>query len=144
MSCEIRTLVPLPIPRIAVTRLVNRALRMLRYPLPKTNVSLAFIDDRRMRRLNQRYRHHSETTDVLSFEGAGTGDLGEILISVPQARRQAKQYGHALRSEIELLIVHGLLHLAGYDHHHPADRRRMQRRENQILDGRSLIRRSTA
>jgi len=116
---------------------------MLRYPLPKTNVSLVFIDDRRMRILNRQYRRKTGTTDVLSFEGGGPDDFGEILISVPQARRQAKEYDHSLRSEIELLIVHGLLHLAGYDHHRPTDRIRMQRRERQLLDGRSLIRRSS-
>jgi len=71
-----------------------------------------------MRRLNRRYRGKDRTTDVLSFppaEGAG-GFLGDLVISVPEARRQAKRSGQAVEAVIRKLLLHGLLHLLGYDH----------------------------
>ncbi len=94
-----------------------------------------------MRSLNRRYRGIDRTTDVLSFsfrEGA-FGDLrpdalGDIVVSVPQAERQAREAGHSLVREIEILLIHGLLHLLGYDHERgPSEARRMRRREMQFL-----------
>ncbi len=95
-----------------------------------------------MRTLNRRYRGKDRTTDVLSFpmrEGAFADLrpelLGDIVISVPAAERQAKEAGHSLIREIERLLVHGLLHLLGYDHERgPAAARRMRRREREILE----------
>ncbi|MBI5404636.1 MAG: rRNA maturation RNase YbeY [Candidatus Kerfeldbacteria bacterium] len=141
MSCEVRALVPLPFSANTVIRLVHAGLRRLGYSTRSTAVSVAFIDDRRMRELNARYRGQRRTTDVLSFNGTGN-DLGELIVSVPQARRQSREYGTTLRDEIGLLVVHGLLHLAGFDHERPADRKRMQALEHELLSGRSLIRRA--
>ncbi len=95
-----------------------------------------------MRSLNRRYRGIDRTTDVLSFsfrEGA-FGDLrpealGDIVISVPRADRQAREAGHPLNHEIEILLIHGLVHLLGYDHERsPSEARRMQLRERQFLE----------
>ncbi len=94
-----------------------------------------------MRSLNRRYRGIDRTTDVLSFsfrEGAFADlrpdILGDIVISVPQAERQARQAGHPFAREVELLLVHGLVHLLGYDHERgPSEARRMRRRERQFL-----------
>jgi probable rRNA maturation factor len=94
-----------------------------------------------MRSLNRVWRGKDRTTDVLSFplrEGKGghilPDMLGDIVISVPAARRQAKISGHALDREIERLLVHGLVHLLGYDHERGArDAGRMERKERQLL-----------
>jgi len=96
-----------------------------------------------MRSLNRRYRGKDRTTDVLSFalrEGMfpniQPAILGDIVISVPAASRQAEEAGHALNREIERLLVHGLLHLLGYDHERgPREAREMQRMELRLLKG---------
>ncbi|MBM3724769.1 MAG: rRNA maturation RNase YbeY [Acidobacteria bacterium] len=82
-------------------------------------------DDRELRRLNRRFRGKDEPTDVLSFPEPGS--LGEIAISVGRARQQAAAFGHDVETEIRILILHGLLHLLGYDHEN--DRGRMARAE---------------
>jgi len=104
-------------------------------------LSVLFVGDRAMRTLNRRYRGKDKTTDVLSFslrEGAFShvqpDVLGDIVIAVPTAARQAAEAGHSLGREIEFLLVHGLLHLLGYDHERSNDEaKRMKRRELQLL-----------
>jgi probable rRNA maturation factor len=89
-----------------------------------TEVTIAFVDDEAMTELNQKFRKKRKTTDVLTFpaddsynEPSATGrPLGDIVISVDQARRQAAEEKHALATEIRYLVVHGLLHALGYDH----------------------------
>lgn len=141
MACEVAYRVRVPYATTRFQNLTNSALRTLRYNPALVNVSLAFLGDREMRALNARFRKQRQTTDVLSFRGSGK-ELGEVLVSVPQAKLQAKQYGHSLGDELKLLVVHGLLHLAGYDHHRSADRRKMETMEQRILKGRSLVLRS--
>ncbi len=88
-----------------------------------TGVTVAFVSDRKMRELNRMWRHKRGTTDVLSFPSEqdefekqeGT-TLGDIVISVEQAARQASEHGLDLDNEYEQLILHGLLHLVGFDH----------------------------
>jgi len=89
--------------------------------------SVALVSDRRMAALNRRYRSRPRPTDVLSFAADGNGYLGDVVISAPTARRQARRYRHSLAEEIKLLMLHGLLHLMGYDHE--TDNGRMNRRE---------------
>ena len=94
-----------------------------------------------MRTLNRTWRNKDRTTDVLSFplrEGRfrhiQPDLLGDIAISVPTAARQADDAGHSLAVELERLLVHGLVHLLGYDHEQgPRDARRMERKEQQLL-----------
>ncbi len=94
-----------------------------------------------MRTLNRRYRAKDKTTDVLSFsfkEGKfntiRTEMLGDIVISVPAARRQANALGQRVSLEIQRLLVHGLVHLLGYDHERSArEARRMERMEQLLL-----------
>jgi len=94
-----------------------------------------------MRTLNKRYRGKNGTTDVLSFsarEGLFADVrpeiLGDIVISIPFAEKQARFAGHSLNREIEILLIHGLLHLLGYDHERsPAEARRMRRKERMLL-----------
>jgi probable rRNA maturation factor len=94
-----------------------------------------------MRTLNRRYRGKDRTTDVLSFsfrEGSfphiQPDFLGDIVISVPAAARQAARAGHAIGREIDILLVHGLVHLLGYDHEKSThEALRMKRREQDLL-----------
>ncbi len=81
-------------------------------------VSVLFCGDTRMRSLNRRYRRRDRPTDVLAFPaGAGAGGvLGDIVVSVPYAARQARRRDEPVPREIDRLVVHGFLHLLGYDH----------------------------
>jgi len=93
-------------------------------------VTVLLTSDAAIRKLNRNFRGKDKATDVLSFPAEGIGAekiAGDLAISVPTARKQAAKQGHSLSTEIKILILHGLLHLAGYDHE--ADNGRMARRE---------------
>ena len=107
------------------TRRVLLALeRMERLGEEITDVSIAFVDDEAMTELNKRFRRRNSTTDVLTFpaddsynEPSAKGrPLGDVVISVDQARRQAAYEKHSLPTEIRYLVLHGVLHALGYDH----------------------------
>jgi rRNA maturation RNase YbeY len=122
-------------------RLARRARRMLDVlGLGAAELSLVIVSDRVMHDLNREWRGKDRPTDVLAFaqgEGAAPapdGLLGDVVISVDTARRQAAALGHSLVVEADRLLVHGLLHLLGYDHERsPAEARRMQRKERAVL-----------
>jgi rRNA maturation RNase YbeY len=93
------------------------------------DVTVVLTGDRKIRELNQTYRGIDRATDVLSF-GIGDGlergePFGDVVISVDTARRQAREYGAPLRTEVARLLVHGTLHLCGYDHKEPREAARM-------------------
>ena len=91
-----------------------------------TSLTVRMVSDREMRHLNATYRQRDKSTDVLSFPGdleglaegvaVEAGHLGDIVISVPTARRQAAERGHTVQRELRVLILHGILHCMGYDH----------------------------
>ena len=87
-----------------------------------TSLTIVLAGDTTVRRLNRTFRGKDKTTDVLSFPSDGeelpdgTRPLGEIVISVPQAARQARAAGHSVGRELRILLLHGYLHLLGYDH----------------------------
>ena len=91
-------------------------------PTKATGVSIVLAGDATVRRLNRDFRGKDTTTDVLSFPSGGdhlpdgSRPLGEIVISVAQAARQAEAAGHSLAREVRVLVIHGYLHLLGYDH----------------------------
>ncbi len=101
-------------------------------------VTVLLTTDAAIRRLNRRFRGKNKATDVLSFPAENLLQnvkpaervAGDLAISVPTARRQAAEHGHALTAELRVLILHGLLHLAGYDHE--IDDGQMHRRERQL------------
>ena len=100
---------------------VVKAIRVL--PAVTAGVTVAFVSDRTMSELNRLWRRKRGTTDVLSFPAAqdefekmAGSSLGDVVISVEQAARQAKENDLALDQEISQLILHGLIHLCGYDH----------------------------
>lgn len=97
---------------------------------------MTLVADPEMRKLNARWRQTDRTTDVLAFaqEGPAPGLLGDVVISIPTARRQARERGHSLRDELRILLIHGVLHLLGYDHEPGgAEARRMRQAEARLL-----------
>jgi len=81
-----------------------------------SSVTVAFVSDTKIRELNRQFRGIDKATDVLSFPAGDEGQLGDIAISLETAERQSKENGLTLNGEIAQLILHGLLHLSGYDH----------------------------
>lgn len=111
----------------------------------EAETSVTFVDDEEMARLNQEYRGKTGPTDVLSFECDGMDDefpdgfedegfvLGDIIIAPDVAERQATHFGTTFAGELNLLLVHGLLHLCGYDHIEDDEAEEMKEREREIL-----------
>ena len=96
-------------------------------------VTVLLTTDTAIRRLNRQFRGKNKATDVLSFPANAPGPLkiaGDLAISIPTALRQAGERGHSLTIEIKVLMLHGLLHLAGYDHE--TDKGEMARREQKL------------
>ena len=105
------------------------------------DLTLVLTDSVHLRRLNRRFRHLDHVTDVISFamlEGPGAeftqADLGDIYISLPRARRQARDYQTTFESELRRLAIHGLLHLLGHDHIKPRPAAAMRRLEERYLE----------
>lgn len=104
------------VPRFSRREIAAFARKVLRHlGRDVREVSIAFVDDAAMTALNRRFRHKNKTTDVLTFPG-DDAFLGDIVISVDQARRQAADEKHSLANEVRYLILHGILHALGYDH----------------------------
>lgn len=107
---------------------------------PGAGLSVVLADDARLQALNREYLGIDAPTDVLSFPASETDPetggryLGDILISVPRARAQAEAAGHPLESELQLLVVHGVLHLLGHDHAQAEDKARMWKAQAEILE----------
>jgi len=107
-----------------------------------TEVSVLLVSDEEIKALNRDYRGVDVVTDVLAFSqlegeefGADGGNvLGDVVISVETATRQAQEHAHSVEDEMDLLLVHGLLHLLGYDHKVPEDEKRMFARQQQLLE----------
>ena len=105
------------------------------------NVSLSILmtNDAQIQSLNRKYRGFDAPTDVLSFDvheydpETDTLYLGEIIISVPYAAKQAQKNGHPLEAEVQLLIVHGVLHILGHDHAKAKEKSKMWDSQNEIL-----------
>ena len=97
------------------------------------SVGVRFAGDRTVRRLNRDFRDKDKATDVLSFPGEESPEgrhLGDIVISIPTAERQAEERGATLEDEVKLLLLHGVLHCLGYDHE--TDRGEMERLERRL------------
>lgn len=96
-------------------------------------LNVVFVNDPYIRALNKAYRDKDQSTDVLSFAYGADGLLGEVYVSVETASRQAKEHRHSLADELIRLIVHGILHVHGYDHEEEADYKKMFALEKKIL-----------
>lgn len=126
--------------RIDVVTLAERVLAA--ESVDESELGILVTDDEQVRELNRKYAGEDEATDVLSFsllEGEefvspdGVTRLGEVIISYPTAERQASEAGHSVADEVSHLLVHGILHLLGYDHAEPDDEQKMRAREDELL-----------
>jgi probable rRNA maturation factor len=110
------------------------------------DLALVFVDDKEIQTLNKQYRQKDTPTDVLSFsylEDKEDATIGELIISFETAQRQAEEHSHDLQQEVEVLFVHGLLHILGYDHEAKNDLQEMLQLERKVLGDKSgLIHRS--
>jgi probable rRNA maturation factor len=103
-------------------------------------LSIILTDDARLHELNLSYRKVDAPTDVLSFPASETDPetgaryIGDILISIPRAQSQAQAAGHPLEAEVQLLVVHGVLHLLGHDHARAKDKARMWKAQAAVLE----------
>ena len=101
--------------------------RLRREVAGRREFAVVVSSDAALRSANRRFRGRAAATDVLSFPDGEDGRLGDILISAARAQRQAADFGHSVEQELKILVLHGLLHLMGYDHQ--ADDGRMHRAE---------------
>ena len=118
-------------------------------------VSVSFVSNAEIRRLNRIYRQKDRATDVLSFplgqdghydtnQETGCALLGDVVISLEMAVKQANMYGHSLEREIGFLTVHSMLHLLGYDHEtSPLEERKMREKEEEVLGELGISREAT-
>ena len=104
-------------------------------------ISIIYIDDRSMIRMNRSYLKRRKTTDVLSFPLSDPPEEtleGEVYVNVERARQQARWYGATYRNEVARLVIHGVLHLLGYDDKTPELKEKMRFKENECLDIRNF------
>jgi probable rRNA maturation factor len=115
----------------------------------ETELSLIITDDEAIRELNRRFRGVDAPTDVLAFGAEAEGHfvmapesrpyLGDVVISCQRALAQAEELGHTVGEELKLLVIHGILHLLGYDHQGEADARKMRKKEEHIMSGSQMV-----
>jgi probable rRNA maturation factor len=138
-GCEIVLLNPNRYAEAGTRKLLPWLTGLVAAVAPKAeSLGVRFVGDRSMRLTNRQFRGKDQTTDVLSFPGEevgeggepGAGHLGDILISVPAARRQAAEAGHSVDQEIKTLLLHGILHCLGHDHE--TDQGEMERLERRL------------
>ncbi|WKZ29662.1 MAG: rRNA maturation RNase YbeY [Patescibacteria group bacterium] len=132
VSVPVARRVKAPVSDAWIKKMVTAALRGAK-KTASTEVGVVFVSDREMTKLNTVHRNKKKTTDVLSFADGAHGLLGDIVISVAQAEKQAKEAKKTLRSELALLLVHGVLHLLGYDHETLKDEKVMFALQRRIL-----------
>ena len=129
-----------------------KALQLQRI-MEQAELSITLTTDEEVKRLNEQYRGIALSTDVLSFpmESTPSGQeafvapegvrmLGDVVVSYPQAVRQAAEYGHSIEREVAFLIVHGILHLLGMDHEAPDEEKEMFSRQEEVLQSLGLTR----
>ncbi len=125
-----------PISSDLIERAANAALS---HESASGDITIVLTDDKQLHELNRDYLRVDAPTDVLSFPASETDPetgaryLGDILISIPRAEEQARAAGHPLESEVQLLVVHGTLHLLGYDHAEPDEKTKMWKAQGEIL-----------
>ena len=130
MSVEINNKTKSRIDLLLIKRVTEKFLRT--YKKIGFNVSIALVGDKKIRELNKNYRKINEVTDVLSFPGEEKF-LGEIIIDYSQIKRQAKKFGNKPKDELIFILVHGLLHLLGYNDKSEAGRKKMEKLGNEFI-----------
>ena len=114
------------------------------FALASADMTIVLTDDAQLHELNREYLGVDAPTDVLSFPASesdpetGTPYLGDILISIPRAKQQAEASGHSVEDEVQLLVVHGTLHLLGHDHAEAAEKARMWKAQAEVMSSLGL------
>lgn len=129
-----------------IKKLLNYALKYKK--LENVEFNIIFVDNETIRNINKEYRNIDRETDVISFALEDNEDmkfefgrlLGDIYISIPRMKEQAKEYGHSEKRELSFLVIHGLLHLLGYDHMTKEEEEVMFKEQELILDGYGITR----
>lgn len=122
-------------------KLIKYALKYM--SLKDVSFSVIFVDNNTIHELNKNYRNIDRVTDVITFRLADYEEvkcgkitiLGDIYISLDKALEQSKEYGHSYLRELSFLLIHGFLHLLGYDHMNEEDEKKMFTLQEEILDG---------
>jgi len=134
---------------LSLVRLARRFLKTL--SLEGCELSLSLVDDREIRTLNRDWRKKDKATDVLSFPAPelppgvpGRRPLGDVVISLDTAKRQAREEGRTLPTELARYLAHGILHLLGHDHHRRADAEKMASEEERLLGQSGMVPRPVA
>jgi probable rRNA maturation factor len=117
--------------REALRRVARKALRAEN--ASPANLTLVIVGDKKIRELNRQFHRVNAPTDVLSFASDQDHYLGDVIISYETARENARRAGWRLRDELQLLVVHGVLHLLGYDDTRPRARVKMWQKQREIL-----------
>ena len=123
---------------LEISTALNPSLELEAVPAD-ADMTIVLTDDAQLHELNREYLGVDAPTDVLSFPAAetdpetGTPYLGDILISIPRAMQQAQTAGHSLEAEMQLLVVHGTLHLLGHDHAEAQEKARMWKAQAEVM-----------
>ena len=126
------------VPKKLLERAVKSALQNQSESLD-SELTLVLTDDAQIQELNREYLGNDKPTDVLSFPASetdpetGSRYIGDIIISVPYAAKSAEKAGHSMEAEVQLLVVHGVLHLLGHDHAEAGEKARMWKAQSEIL-----------
>lgn len=148
--------------RFTIKKLLQGALKQLGQPVNDIEMSLSFVSDEEIKRLNKQYRGVDAVTDVLSFPVAdnperkvlnindfpsdsinpetGKLNIGDVIICLERAKEQAADYNHSLKRELCFLSLHGMLHLLGYDHIEQEDERQMSALQDDLLAKMHIVR----
>lgn len=128
-----------PFEGVSASVIKRRAEKMLRHlGLGAVELSVALVDDATIHELNRDFRHKDKPTDVLSFPQHDpvpedvTGLLGDVILSIDTARKQAKRHRRALLAELTMLLAHGILHLLGHDHRDDEEERAMTAKTREL------------
>ena len=122
---EINNLTEFKVDKKFLKEITRKTLSLTKFKIPE--ISVVLVCDARMKNLNKRYKDRDKVTDVLAF------DYGEVVICLPQAKRQARELGHSLKKELSILLIHGILHLAGYNDETKQQREKMIKRQDNIF-----------
>jgi probable rRNA maturation factor len=139
VTIQVKRNVKLPVEKSILILAAQKVLDMATVA-DKSDLGIVIGNDILLRQLNLKYRDVDSSTDVLSFPSGevdpDTSDLylGDVVISLPRAQFQASAEGHPVADELQLLVVHGTLHLLGYDHEDTKDKKLMQAAQDNILE----------
>jgi len=125
MNIEINKLLPNKIDVGFLKKIVEKTAKLVKLRIP--DLSIAIVCDARMKALNRKHLNRNRVTDVLAF------DYGEIIICLDQAKRQAKEFNLSTEQELATLLIHGILHLTGYDDGTKKQREKMFKQQNKIF-----------